>query len=63
MSGVGMRGYRAYIIGRNGHIMDRVDMHCENDEAAKERAKQLVEQHAVELWDGARRVAILEPPH
>ena len=58
-----MRGYRVYVVGRNGHIMNRVDLHCENDDDAKARARQLVEQHTIELWDGGRRVAIFEPPH
>jgi hypothetical protein len=56
-----MQGYRAYVIGRNGQIMDRIDLFCENDEDAKERAKQLVDGHAVELWDEARKVATFEP--
>jgi hypothetical protein len=58
-----MRDYRAYVIGRNGNTLNRVDLHCEDDEDAKERAKRLVEQHAVELWEGDRKVALFEPPH
>jgi len=58
-----MHGYRAYIIGRDGHIQDRVEFHCDNDNEAKERAKQLVDGHAVELWDEARRIAVFEPKH
>jgi hypothetical protein len=30
---------------------------CDDDEAAKERAKLLVDGHDVELWDGARKIA------
>jgi hypothetical protein len=37
-----MQDYRAFIIGRNGHIMHRQEFWCESDEEAKERAKQLV---------------------
>ena len=60
-----MHGYRAYIIGRNGHIQDRIDLFCGSEEAAKQRAKQLVDGHAVELWDEARKIARFEPetPH
>ena len=57
-----MRGYRAYIIGRNGHIMDRVELFCESDDEAKERARQLVDGHAIELWDEGRRIETFEPP-
>lgn len=56
-----MRGYRAYIIGSDGHIRDRVDLMCESEHEAKERAKQLVDGHAIELWDQARKVARFEP--
>jgi len=58
-----MHGYRAYIIGHDGHIQDRIDLFCENDDDAKERAKQLVDGHAVELWDQARKIARFEPHH
>jgi hypothetical protein len=56
-----MHGYRAYIIGGDGHIRDLIDLHCENDDDAKEQARQLVDGHAVELWDGARMIATFEP--
>jgi hypothetical protein len=58
-----MHGYRAYIIGQDGRIQDRVDLFCESDDDAKERAKQLVDGHAVELWDDARQIAVFEPKH
>ena len=52
-----MLEYRAYLIGRDGHIVDRVDILCVDDEAAKERAQLLVDIHTVGLWQGARLVA------
>ena len=52
-----MRNYRAYLFGRNGHIKQRIDLNCADDEAAKMRAKALVGGHDVELWDGARKIA------
>ena len=58
-----MHGYRAYIIASDGHIRDRIDLFCESDEEAKERAQQLVDGHAVELWDEGRRIAVFEPKH
>jgi hypothetical protein len=61
-----MHGYRAYIIGRDGHIVRREEFFCQNDEEAKERAKQFVDGHAVELWEEARKIArfgpTLQPP-
>jgi len=48
-----MLEYRAYLIGRDGHILNRVDMLCDDDEAAKERSQLLVKSHTIELWQGA----------
>lgn len=54
-----MHGYRAYTIGPDGHVVGRMGLFCSSDDDAKERAKQLVDGHAVELWGGARKIAIL----
>jgi predicted dinucleotide-binding enzyme len=56
-----MLEYRAYFVGRFGQIMDRVDLVCGDDEAAKERVKQMVDGHAMELWHEGRMVATFEP--
>jgi hypothetical protein len=55
-----MQGYRAYLIGPDGHIFQRIDLVCENDEDAKERAKQLVDGHDIELWQLDRRIATFQ---
>lgn len=49
--------YSAYLVGPDGHIQGRVDLICADDEAAKERAVQLVSGDDVELWQGDRRIA------
>ncbi len=51
-----MAEYRAYILAPDDHIIRAVDLFCEDDEAAKERAKQLVNGHDVELWQLGRKV-------
>jgi hypothetical protein len=51
-----MIGYRAYLIGLDGHIQQRVDLLCDHDEAAKEHAEKLVDGHDVELWQLNRRI-------
>ena len=56
-----MHGYRVYVIGSDGHIRNRIECFCESDDDAKQRAQQLVDGHAVELWDEARKVARFEP--
>jgi hypothetical protein len=56
-----MHGYRVFLIRPDGQIKDRVEFFCENEGQAKERAKQLVDGHAVELWDEGRKIANFEP--
>ena len=52
-----MKEYRAYLIGPDGHIQQRIDILCADDNAARERAKQLVDGHDVELWQLDRQMA------
>jgi hypothetical protein len=58
-----MLEYRAYLIGRDGHIMYRVDIRCPDDEAAKEHAVLLLDGHTIELWQGTRRIATHPTTH
>ena len=60
MGGV-MREFRAYIIDDEGHITLRVDLEVHDEAEARERAKLLVNGHAVELWEGAARLDRFEP--
>ena len=52
-----MKGYRAYLLDREGHVKSRVDLYSEDDETAKEKARALVDRHDVELWDRGRLIA------
>jgi hypothetical protein len=54
-----MAHYRAYILNREGRIMEAVDLDCTDDAAAAESAKQLDDGHDVELWRNARVVSKL----
>jgi len=58
-----MQEYCAYVLGPDGHITFRHDLRCADDEEAKEQAKQLVDGHAIELWQEARIIATFEPEH
>jgi hypothetical protein len=53
-----LQHYRAYIMGWDGHILSAVNFYCENDDTAKERAKQLVDGHDVELWQLDRKISV-----
>ena len=49
--------YRAYWIGPNGRIQQRIELVCEDETTAKERAEQLMYGHDVELWQLGRKIA------
>jgi len=44
--------YRAFQMGPDGHVVFRIDLFCDNDDDARKQAKQLIDGHPVELWDG-----------
>jgi len=51
-----MKDYRAYIMGPDGHVQSRVDLRCADDVEAIKLAKQLVDDHDVELWQLDRKI-------
>jgi hypothetical protein len=52
-----VRHYRAYVIGRDGHFIKSIDLSCADHSAAVESAKQLIDGHDIELWQGDRKIA------
>jgi hypothetical protein len=56
-----MQGFRAYIMGPDGHVIHRVDLRCTDEQDAKRQAKRLVDGRAVELWDRDRKITRFEP--
>jgi hypothetical protein len=52
-----MGEYRAYLVGPDGRIASRIDLICEDENAAREKARQLADDWAVELWFGDRKIA------
>ena len=53
-------GYRAYVLGRSGHILIRHKFRSANDKAALKHARRYLEKHDVEVWQRDRLVALLE---
>ena len=49
--------------GRMATFVERVELVCADDEAAKEQAKSLADGHDVELWQKARRIAEFRSNH
>ncbi|MEZ2143232.1 hypothetical protein AAE026_13115 [Bradyrhizobium sp. DN5] len=43
-----------------GHIANRIDLDCPDDEAAKERAKSLPRENGLELWLFDRCIAVFK---
>jgi hypothetical protein len=58
-----LKEYWAFVMSADGHAIDLFGLHCETEEQAKERARQLVTDSPMELWDGPRRVARFDPKH
>ena len=52
-----MDGFYAYIIGLDGHGINRVDLAFEKQADAEKHAKKLVDGHDVELWQLDRKIA------
>ncbi|RXG86196.1 hypothetical protein EAS61_34025 [Bradyrhizobium zhanjiangense] len=57
-----MQEFRAYIVDQSGHVTGRVDLICADEESARQRARQLVDGHAVELWQGNHKIERFDPP-
>ena len=51
-----MVDYRAYIVGGDGHFCGFEPLICADDAEAIERAKRLVAEQDIELWNGPRLV-------
>jgi hypothetical protein len=61
-----MPDYRAYIMGPDGHVQNRVELRCDDDAEAIRLAEQLVDDHDIELWQLDRHIETFrhtsEPP-
>jgi hypothetical protein len=51
-----MQEYRAFILGPDGHVKNRVDLRCADEAEAIRLAKQLVAELDVELWQLDRKI-------
>jgi hypothetical protein len=56
-----MPDYYAYLIGVDGRVSQRVPIVCDDDKEAKRFANQMVDGHALELWQEGRKIATFEP--
>ncbi len=57
-----MPAYRFYTMSTDGHIAGPPKvLDCVEDQEALRHASNLVDGHAIEVWDGARFIARIEP--
>ena len=56
-----MKEYRAYIVGTDGRYSDRIEFFCKDDDAARRRARALVDGCAVALWRETSLIAEYKP--
>ena len=56
-----MPGYYVYIMSNDGHVQNRVNVICADDEEARNRARRLMDGLAVELWLEGRKIAEFKP--
>ncbi len=57
-----MRAYRIYSFDKDGHIREAPEIvECEDDDAAIQHAKQLINGKAIEVWEKGRCVLRLFP--
>jgi hypothetical protein len=55
-----MAHYRAYLLDEYRHVISAANLHCADEQEARERARQLVDVNDVELWRLDRRIAVFE---
>ena len=56
-----MPGYYVYIMSNDGHVQNRINVICADDEEARNRARRLIDGQAVELWLEGRKIAEFKP--
>jgi hypothetical protein len=58
--------YRAFVIGPEGHVIDRYDLTATDEEAAREQAQglsELPQGYDIELWHFDRKIATFKAKH
>ena len=60
--GVSVANYRFYVLDKDGHVRVPPQVfECPDDEAAVDKAAQLLNEQVIEVWDHSRLVVRLEP--
>jgi hypothetical protein len=52
--------YRAYLLDQHRRVISAANLHCADEQEARERAQQLVDANDVELWQLDRCIAVFK---
>jgi hypothetical protein len=52
--------FKLYYTDAAGHVLKRIDLECESEEAAIAVAEEHAVDRRIELWDGSIRVRVIE---
>ncbi len=52
--------YRLSVLGDAGHVIDVYEPECVSDEEAFHKADELRQNHAIDIWQGERWIALLD---
>ena len=56
-----MPKYHAYFIDGDGHVTQRIDLVCADEDTAMDQVKSLVDGQPIELWEADRKIATFDP--
>lgn len=57
-----MSVYRVYVVGQSGHVGGIPQyIECRDDAEAIQQARQIMDGHSIEIWEGTRIVKKLSP--
>lgn len=56
-----MPEYRLFFHGADGHFMRAETIDVADDGAAMAKAREIDHAHCIEIWEGARKVGVVEP--
>jgi hypothetical protein len=55
-----MPDYQMYFLTRENHIVNHHAHHYRDDLLALDKARELAKNHAIEIWQNRRRVALVK---
>ena len=58
-----MENYRLTLIDTAGHVTDVYDVECDSDETAYYVAEKVRDDRAIDIWQGDRWIAWLDPKY